>query len=88
MQLFSGSYEGERPVSSANCELTGRQEVGRQDWLYEPDAVVGDGDEAPAVEVANGLLVGLLGDAEAGGDVLSRRMVGQGAVAVVLVEVA
>ena len=40
--------------------------------LQEVYAVVSDGDEAAAVEVADGLLIGFLGDAEAGGDVLSR----------------
>ena len=39
------------------------------------DAVVSDGDEASAVEVAYGLLEGFLGDAEPGGYFFGGRVV-------------
>ena len=53
----------------------------------QPDAIVGDGDEAAAVEVADSLFVGLLRDLEAVVNKFGGRFVAEITIAIVLIEV-
>ena len=66
--LFSNNL----PLSSNNGGLFRNNGRLLKSTGCQADAIGGDGDEMTFVEVADGLLVGLFGNTEAGGDILGR----------------